>query len=96
MAEARGHVPGSRDKHKVQFYGLSTCVWCRRTRKFLEDQGVQFDFVYVDLLKGEEREQALNEVRGFNPSTSFPTTIIDGDKAVVGLREQDLKEALGL
>jgi glutaredoxin-like protein NrdH len=96
MAEVRGHVAGPNDEHEVLFYGLSTCVWCKRTRQFLEEEGVRFDFVYVDLLKGEEREQVLREVRRFNPSTSFPTTVIDGVKVVVGLRKEALKEVLGL
>jgi glutaredoxin-like protein NrdH len=96
MPEVRGTVAGSHDQHKVAFYGLSTCVWCKRTRAFLEEQGVQFDFVYVDLLKGQEREEVLKEVRRFNPSTSFPTIVIDGVRSVVGFRTEALREALSL
>jgi len=67
MPEATGSVPGPRGEHHAIFYGLSTCVWCRRTRQFLEDQGVKFDYVYVDLLKGQEREEAMKQVRCWNP-----------------------------
>ncbi len=94
--EAKGSVPGSQDKHHVMFYGLSTCVWCRRTRQFLEDQGVAFNFVYVDLIRGKEQEEALAQVGRWNPATSFPTLVIDGERAVIGYRPEEIKEALGL
>jgi len=56
MADARGSVSGSRNERPVTFYGLSTCVWCKRTRKLLEENDVAFDFIYVDLLKGKEQQ----------------------------------------
>ncbi len=94
MTEASGRVYGTRMGPKIVFYGLSTCVWCRRTRQFLEEQGVPFDFFYVDLLQGEEREAALAEVRRWNPSVSFPTVVLDDVRCVVGFRPDELKEAL--
>lgn len=96
MPEARGSMPGPRDKHHTVFYGLSTCIWCRRTRQFLEDQGVAFDYIYVDLLRGQEREEAVTQIRRWNPATSFPTIVIDDSRCVVGYKPEKLKEALGL
>ena len=94
--DAKGSVSGSHDERRVVFYGLSTCGWCRRTRRLLEDLDVAFDFVYVDLLQGQEREEALEQVGRWNPSTSFPTLVIDGERAVIGYRPDEIKEALGL
>ena len=96
MAEARGSIPGHRNEHHTVFYGLSTCIWCRRTRQFLEDQGVEFDFTYVDLLKGQEREEAVEQVRYWNSAGSFPTVVVDDSRCVVGYKTGELKEALGL
>ena len=96
MTEAQGSVQGSHNEHHVKFYGLSTCIWCKRTRQFLESQGVAFDYAYVDLLRGQEREEALTVVRRWNPATSFPTIVVDDSKCVVGYKEDELKEALGL
>ena len=96
MPEAKGSVPGSKNEHDVILYAISTCGWCRRTRKFLEDQDVAFDFIYMDLIKGQEREDALTEVRRWNPATSFPTLVVDNSDAVVGYRTDQIKEVLGL
>jgi glutaredoxin len=78
------------------FYGISTCVWCKRTRKFLEDQGIAFDYIYVDLLAGQEREEVVARVRRWNPSVSFPTIVVDDSRRVIGYKPEQIKEALGL
>jgi glutaredoxin len=96
MLSAKGSVPGSHSDNKVVFYGLSTCIWCKKTRKFLEDEGVAFDYVYVDLLKGQEREEAKEQVGRWNPSVSFPTIVIDDDRSVTGYKPEKLREELGL
>jgi hypothetical protein len=49
----------------------------------------------VDLLQGEERKAILEDVKKLNPRCSFPTIII-GDKVIVGFKENEIKEALGL
>lgn len=81
------------DKGKVTLFALSTCIWCRKTRKLLEDMGIEFEFIYVDLLEGDEREAAVDVVESYNPRASFPTVVI-GDNVVVGFKEDKIKELL--
>jgi glutaredoxin-like protein NrdH len=82
------------DKGPVILYALSTCIWCEKTKKLLVKSGVGFRYAYVDLLKGDEREGAIEEIKRVNPSLSFPTLVV-GDKAVVGFKEKEIKEAVG-
>jgi glutaredoxin-like protein NrdH len=79
----------------VKLYSLSTCSHCKSTKKLLSECTVQYDFVDVDLLEGDERRVILEDVKKFNPKCSFPTIII-GDKVIVGYKEDEIKEALGL
>ncbi len=79
----------------VKMYTLSTCSHCKATKKFLDSCAVQYEFTDVDLLDGEERRAILEDVRRWNPQCSFPTIII-GNKVIVGYREDEIKEALGL
>lgn len=79
----------------VKIYTLSTCSHCKATKKFLDDCHVQYEFEDVDLLQGEERVAILEDVRELNPRCSFPTIMI-GDKVIVGYKEKEIKEALGL
>jgi glutaredoxin len=79
----------------VKLYSLSTCSHCKSTKKLLNECTIQFDFIDVDLLEGDERRAIIEDVKKFNPKCSFPTIII-GDKVIVGYKEQEIKEALGL
>jgi len=79
----------------VKMYSLSTCGHCKATKRFLNDCMVKYEFTDVDLLEGEERAAILEEVRKWNPHCSFPTIII-GDTVIVGYKEDELREALGL
>ena len=79
----------------VKIYTLSTCSHCKATKRFLNDCKVKYDFTDVDKTTGEERAAILEDVKKWNPKCSFPTIII-GDKVIVGYREQEIKEALGL
>jgi glutaredoxin len=79
----------------VMIYTLSTCSHCKATKKFLNDCAVKYEFTDVDLLEGEERAAVLEDVKKWNPRCSFPTIVI-GDKVIVGHREDEIREALGL
>jgi glutaredoxin-like protein NrdH len=80
---------------EVKIYTLSTCTHCKDAKRFLDDCKVQYEFKDVDLLTGKERAEVLEEIRKFNAECSFPTIII-GNKVIVGFREDEIREALGL
>lgn len=80
---------------QVKMYTLSTCGHCRNVKKFLRDCEVRFEFTDVDLLTGEQRREILETVRALNPACSFPTIMI-GERVIVGFREEEIREALGL
>jgi len=82
-------------RQPVKMYTLSTCSHCKSTKKFLNDCKVKYEATDVDLLDGEERAAILEDVKKWNPRCSFPTIII-GDKVIIGYREEEIKEALGL
>ena len=93
MDEGIKHVPG-RDAGHIMLYALSTCGWCARTKKLLDDLGVGYDFEYVDHLQGEGKEQAVREVKRWNPSCSFPTLVIADDTCIIGYKEKEIRKAL--
>lgn len=80
---------------KIKIFTLSTCSHCKAAKKFLNENNVDYDFIDVDLLKGEYRQEVIDEVREYNPNLSFPTIIID-DRVIIGFREKEIKEALDL
>ena len=89
------HVDGE-DIGKIILYALSTCGWCKKTKAFLDGLGVAYDYEYVDKLAGEARESTIQEVAKWNERTSFPTMVINDEKCIVGYKEDEIREALGL
>jgi glutaredoxin-like protein NrdH len=80
---------------EVKIFSLSTCSHCKATKKFIDDCTIKYEFIDVDLLEGQERKAIIEDVKKFNPRCSFPTIII-GDKVIVGFKEKEIKEALGM
>jgi len=87
------HVLGE-NRGKIVLYALSTCGWCGKTKKLLDELGVEYSYVEVDFLEGKERESIINEVRRWNPRCSFPTTVINDNKCIVGYDKQRIEKAI--
>ncbi len=76
----------------IFMYALSTCVWCRRTKALLNELGLAYSYVDVDLLQGDDRSEIMDQVAKWNPSRSFPTLVIGDDRAIVGYDEKKIRE----
>ena len=83
------------NNEKPKLYALSTCSHCKSTKKLLTDCDVEYDYVEVDDLEGEERKAILADIKELNPRCSFPTIKIN-DTVIVGYKEREIKEALGI
>ncbi|MGB8656601.1 MAG: glutaredoxin family protein [Candidatus Zixiibacteriota bacterium] len=88
------HVPG-KNKGKVMLYALSTCGWCRKTKKLLDQLGIDYHYVDVDLLEEKDKSVARKEVMRWNPRGSFPTVVVNDSTCIVGFDERRLREAIG-
>lgn len=88
------HVPGKR-KGDVFLFALSTCGWCKKTKRLLNELGVDYSYVDVDLLEGEAMTEAEEEIERWNPSQSFPILVINNAECILGYREEEIREKLG-
>ncbi len=89
------HIKG-KNKGKILLYALSTCGWCKKTKDLLNDLGVEYSYIFVDLLDEPDKENVMNDVRKWNPACSFPTVVINEKESIVGFKEDKIKEALSL
>ena len=89
-------VSGKKNDHKVSVYALSTCVWCKLTKQYLNENNVEYEFVDVDLLDDEDKDKVHQTVLSKGGALSYPTTIVDDKIVITGFRKDRLKEVLGL
>jgi glutaredoxin len=87
-------VKGSKKKHKIKCYTISTCVWCKKTKSWLKEHDYEYEYIDVDKLQGDERDKIFEEIGQYNEKKSFPTIVIDDEIVIVGHDSDSLKEAL--
>jgi len=84
------------NRGKVFLYALSTCGWCKKTKALLNELGVEYSYVDVDLASPAEDEEVTNQVKRWNPQLSFPTIVFRDEKVIVGFQPDNIKKELGL
>ena len=87
------HVEGEK-KGEIMLYAISTCVWCKKTKKLLNSLGVDYHYVDVDLLDEEGKQKAEEEVKKWNPLCSFPTLVINDEESVTGYDEEEIRSKI--
>ena len=89
------HIEGKKRGHQVMLYALSTCVWCKKTKRMLNQLGIDYHFVDVDLATPEEKEAIKKIVLKWNPQASYPTIVIDDKQSIIGFDPEKIKEVFG-
>jgi glutaredoxin len=80
---------------KVIVYALSTCPWCMKTKQFLKDNKIPFDFADYDLVDEAEQKRILADMSKRGGTGSFPFIII-GNEVIIGYNPEKISKALGL
>jgi len=57
---------------KVTIYALSTCLWCRKTKKYFEENKVPFETIDYDKQDEDRQEKMMEEMRAVGCGGSFP------------------------
>ncbi|MEK6860088.1 MAG: glutaredoxin family protein [Nanoarchaeota archaeon] len=82
-------------KHKGIFlFALTTCGWCQRTKGLLDELGVEYNYVDVDLLNEEEQDEVIRILEDYDADASFPKTIIDENFVISGFDEEEIRRVL--
>lgn len=82
-------------EEKIKVYALSTCPYCKRTKRFLDEHKVPYDCTEVDLLDDDKQDAVLEEIEKLTGRRSFPVVLI-GPEIIVGHDEERLRKALRL
>ncbi|MDO5848467.1 MAG: glutaredoxin family protein [Methanobrevibacter sp.] len=89
------HVDGE-NHGNIKLFALSTCGWCKKTRMYLEENEVAYDYVYVDLTTGAQRDIVMREFEEYNPDMSFPTIVINGSEVIIGYEPDEMAKELNI
>jgi glutaredoxin-like protein NrdH len=89
-------VPGGNNKHKVLMYAISTCGWCKRAKRILNDMDVEYEYIDIDLCSNEDKEKIREDITRRGGRLLYPTIIINNEILLTNPTEKDVREALRL
>jgi glutaredoxin len=89
-------VEGSNDKNKVFLYTLSTCGWCKKTKEFMKENNIKYEYIDLDKCSKEDQKTAVNQLKERKLPVAFPIVIINEDNVIQGFKKDQIIEALGL
>jgi ferredoxin-thioredoxin reductase catalytic subunit/glutaredoxin len=85
-----------RDVGDVRLFTMSTCAWCDKMKELLSENGVKYHYIDLDLVNEEEREETTGFLDSIYPKWGFPCLLFDEKVLILGYREADIRETLGL
>ena len=79
---------------KPIMYALTTCLHCKNTKKFREDNHFEVTVIHLDDYCDAQRAELMEKVRTYNPRGTFPVVLMPNGKVIVGFRKILLEEAM--
>jgi glutaredoxin len=89
-------VAGTRKDHRVLMYAISTCAWCKMTKKYLNDHKVEYEYIDVDFCSDKDRQAIRNDITKRGGEPNYPIIIVDDKIMINGFRKDKINEALKL
>jgi glutaredoxin len=89
-------VEGERSEHGVFVFALSTCGWCKRTKEFLRENDVAFEYVDFDKCTMDEKREVGRILKERDVPLGFPVTIVDDEVVISGFKPDEFRGALSL
>jgi len=88
-------VEGGNADHEVTIFTLSTCMWCKKCKKYLKDKEIKYKYIDVDKIDPGEKSKILQYLREtYKPNrVAYPFVVCD-DKFVVGYDPNKMEEML--
>jgi len=85
-------IAGKKTK-KIMLFSLSTCLWCEKAKELLDELGLEYGHVVVDLLDEKDQQEVDKEIEKFSDNIGFPVLVIDdGKRAIIGFNEAEIRD----
>ncbi len=90
-------VEGKNRKHHIMLLGLSTCGFCKRGIAFLDEHGIEYEYLFVDKISPKEKKSIVDEFREkFDTRLHYPTIIVDNEHYEMGFVRPAWEKRLGV
>lgn len=72
-------VEGTRKQYSEIFlFAISTCMWCKKGKRWLEKHGWGFSYLYIDKIPVEEKNKLKKDIEeAFGVKPRFPFLVVN-------------------
>jgi glutaredoxin len=87
-------VVGKNKSQEIQIFTLSTCQWCKKCKRYLDERSIQYRYIDVDSIQPADKARIMDFLKNkYEERIAYPFMICDG-KAIVGYDPQKYDEML--
>ncbi len=82
-------------EENILIFTLSTCMWCKKCKRFLDDRNLKYKYIDVDKIEREDKAKILEHLRSkYSSRISYPFLICEKGH-VIGYNPNQYEELLG-
>jgi len=89
------HVNG-KNSGNIVLYAISTCLWCKKSKRLLNDLGIEYYYVDVDLISESLKQEIREEVIRWKGKAAYPCIVIKNKIWIVAYDEDRIRKELGV
>ena len=75
-------------------YAISTCGWCKRAKRVLSENEIEYEYIDIDLASQEDKETIRKDIQKRGGILAYPTVIIDDQTLLTGPSPDKLRQVL--
>jgi glutaredoxin len=88
-------IDGEKDEREVIIFTLSTCMWCKKCKKWLHERNVKYRYIDVDKIQYSQKSEILNYLKkNYQQRISYPYMVCDKKDVVVGYNPGKYEELM--
>lgn len=79
------NMDGNNNKREISLYTLSTCMWCKKCKRWLDERNIKYRYVDVDRIDFSDKSQIIDYLKDkYQERISYPFMVCDEVEVVVG------------
>jgi glutaredoxin len=88
-------VEGEKDKREITIFTLSTCMWCKKCKRWLNERDIKYRYIDLDKIPYNQKSEILDHLRStFESRVSYPYMVCDKTDTVIGYDPNKYEELM--
>lgn len=89
------NVEGTKHFHDIFMFALSTCQWCKKGKRWLQERSYAYTYLDIDTLKLAVKTELKKKLRKeFDTRLTFPFLVVDKSQILPGFNPDDWEAVL--